>query len=60
MKKCLKPLLLVFLCITLAAGSTGCGRDFDASGYVKGVLDLNFQGQTEKALKMIDGSTGSL
>ncbi|BDF33261.1 hypothetical protein CE91St62_13260 [Lachnospiraceae bacterium] len=57
MKKSLKPLLLALLCIMLAAGSTGCGRDFDASGYVKGVLDLNFQGQTEKALEMIDGST---
>lgn len=57
MKKHLRPALLVILCIMLAAGSAGCGRDFDASGYVKGVLDLNFQGQTQKAQEMIEGST---
>lgn len=57
MKKHLRPALLVILCIMLVAGSAGCGRDFDASGYVKGVLDLNFQGQTQKAQEMIEGST---
>lgn len=57
MRKHVRPVLLVFLCIVLAAVSTGCGRSFDASGYVEGVLALNFQGQTAKAQEMIDGAS---
>ncbi|MGF0033364.1 hypothetical protein ACQRBN_10390 [Bariatricus sp. SGI.154] len=38
------------LCMVFIIGLTGCGKDFDASGYVQAVLDLTFQGEIENAL----------
>lgn len=49
------------LCMALVIGLTGCGKDFDASGYVQAVLDLTFQGDIEKALEYEeDASEASL
>lgn len=57
MKKYAKRIVLFLMCTVLAVSAAGCGSDFDASGYAKAVLDLSFQGETQKALEIMDGST---
>ena len=36
---------------------SGCGSKFDARGYTKALLDLNFQGESAGALEYVDGVT---
>ncbi len=43
-KKYFAALLAVVMCLGLAA----CGKDFDAAGYVKSVLDANYHGEYEE------------
>lgn len=38
-------------------GVTGCGKDFDASGYVQALLDLTFQGEISGALEYSKDAT---
>lgn len=52
-----KYLRAAALCVVLTVVLTACGKDFDASGYTQAILDLTFQGETEKALEIVDGVT---
>lgn len=46
---------LLLLCLVLTGVLSGCGSEFDARGYTKALLDLNFQGETTGALEYVDG-----
>lgn len=48
---------LLLLCLAVTGLLSGCGSKFDARGYTKALLDLNFQGETAGALEYVDGVT---
>ncbi len=54
-----KVISILVVCLAAISMLTGCGKDFDASGYVSSVLDVTFQDETEQALSMIDGVTAN-
>lgn len=57
-KTCIRRILAsVFILVLGVFCLTGCGRDFDAQGYVQAVLDQLFQGDVTKAAELIEGST---
>ncbi len=56
MKVC-KKVLPFLVCLSLVAGLAGCGKDFDAEGYVRAILHLMFQGDTTEAKQMTEGAT---
>lgn len=37
------------MCAAVILGTAGCGKDFDAAGYVQALLDLTFQGEISGA-----------
>ena len=45
------------LVLMLALFVTGCGKDFDASGYTQALLDLTFQGDTSRARTYMEDAT---
>ncbi len=45
------------LVLMLALFVTGCGKDFDASGYTQALLDLTFQGDTSRARAYMEDAT---
>ena len=45
------------LCAVLLANVTGCGRDFDASGYSQALLDLTFQADITKAAAFMEDAS---
>lgn len=47
----------LLICLICAMLLSGCGRQFDASGYVLGVLDVTFQDETQKALRTMKDVT---
>ena len=49
MKRYKKIFRIMALVLMLALFVTGCGKDFDASGYTQALLDLTFQGDTSRA-----------
>ena len=53
-KKRIKSLVACFAAVLLISG---CGKDFDAAGYTQAMLDLNFQGELEGALKYEEDAT---
>lgn len=57
-KVCVHRIAAAVLVFALSAVClAGCGKDFDAQGYVQAVLDQLFQGDVTKAAEMIEGST---
>lgn len=48
MKKTCITIILLLAAVMLVL--TGCGRKFDASGYVTGILDIAFQDETSQAM----------
>lgn len=56
MSVCKKALSLL-VCLSLVAGLAGCGKAFDAEGYVRAILHLTFQGDTTEAKQMTEGAT---
>lgn len=57
MKKQKKRILSLLICIAVIVTATGCQKEFDAAGYTRALLHLTFQGDTEEAMKVIDGAT---
>ena len=51
MKRWLAAALAVMLCLSLAACK---GKDFDAKGYVKSVLDAHYHGEYKDYAKYLD------
>ena len=45
------------LCIAVLMSATGCGKDFDASGYVQALLDLTFQGEISGAAGFMEDAS---
>ena len=48
---------VLLLCLVMTGLLSGCGSKFDARGYTKALLDLNFQGESAGALEYVDGVT---
>ena len=48
---------LCVLIVVLMLTVTGCGKKFDAAGYVQAVLDLTFQGDITQAKKYSKDAT---
>lgn len=48
---------VLLLCLVMTGLLSGCGSKFDARGYTKALLDLNFQGEAAGALEYVDGVT---
>ncbi len=50
-------LAVCVMCAVLTANITGCGRDFDAAGYVQALLDLTFQADVTKASAFMEDAS---
>ena len=57
MKRYKKIFRIMALVLMLALFVTGCGKDFDASGYTQALLDLTFQGDTSRARAYMEDAT---
>lgn len=57
MKRYKKIFRIMALVLMLALFVTGCGKDFDASGYTQALLDLTFQGDTSRARTYMEDAT---
>lgn len=45
------------VCAAVILGAAGCGRDFDAAGYVQALLDLTFQGEISGAAGFMEDAS---
>lgn len=45
------------ICTAVVIGISGCGRDFDAAGYVQAVLALTFQGEISEAAEFMEDAS---
>lgn len=59
MKRYKDILRIMAVVLMLALFITGCGKDFDASGYTQALLNLTFQGDTSKAMTYMEDSSES-
>ena len=46
--KRMKRVLALGMAVLMCMGLTACGKDFDAAGYTKSVLDANYHAQYDK------------
>lgn len=56
MKRGRKLTTLIVMIVVCMLSVVGC-QNFDAQGYVKGILDQTMKGEVEKVLEMTDGAT---
>ena len=45
------------VCAAVILGAAGCGKDFDAAGYVQALLDLTFQGEISGAAGFMEDAS---
>ena len=45
------------VCAAVILGTAGCGKDFDAAGYVQALLDLTFQGEISGAAGFMEDAS---
>ncbi len=45
------------MCAAVILGTAGCGKDFDAAGYVQALLDLTFQGEISGAAGFMEDAS---
>ena len=45
------------MCAAVILGAAGCGKDFDAAGYVQALLDLTFQGEISGAAGFMEDAS---
>lgn len=45
------------VCVAVILGAAGCGKDFDAAGYVQALLDLTFQGEISGAAGFMEDAS---
>lgn len=52
-----RKMILAFGMAFVLLATSGCGKSFDATGYVRGILDVTFQDETKQALKTMKDVT---
>ena len=58
MKRSIKVSRICALCMAVMICLSGCGKDFDAAGYVQAILDLTFQGDISRASEFMEEASG--
>ena len=54
MKRSTKVIRFCALYLAVVISLAGCGKDFDAAGYVQALLDLTFQGDISQAADFME------